>query len=145
MSWLGRFQQGDWLPLRIDCRDGGPRSGLPVRPPRALIYRAGTFVASVELPAQDRYADPGNFGARILLDGDFAAGNYLIQYHQNTNGLHRMDTQSFQLVGGGNTAGEATTLQEWRRPEANYIVAQRNDGTIVQGRNPSLSNNEMET
>lgn len=138
---LGRFQVGDFVPLRV--RSVAPATGVPTLPSTpvnvyATIYSsAPAVVDQLALPILDRFQVTGQFARQFQLDSDYSAGQYVIQYSWAVSGNFGGDVDTFEVVAGGSASGAVVSAYEMQMPDARYLVHEYDSGSIVQGRNPS--------
>lgn len=138
--YLGRYRQGDWLPLILHCQDGDGEAVVPDEAPTARIYnRSGSLVGSeIKLPPIERYRLDGLFGARIHLGSSFSAlGTYHVRF-KYTESTDFVVLGAFNLVTGGDVNGAYYGLQHFTTPFSEYIVGQLADGTLEFRRGPSV-------
>lgn len=142
MAYLGKFQNGDRLPLAVACVD---KEGVPTAPdlaPTAKIFiDDGTLQATVSLPAV--HADINSAGAfqglfKIrYLEGGLATDKYYVAYRYYLSGVpYQTETDSFELVAGGNSAGTVIALAHTPQHGQSVVQYDTEDGNIYLGRNP---------
>jgi hypothetical protein len=134
---IGRYQVGDHLPLFVQCVNS---LGVPTDPtlcPTYVIYdNAGVVAGSGQVPIRDAVVLDGWFGMPLRLLASLASGMYSIVYSYQISGVNYAEIQTFEIVGGGDAAGQVISLDQYRRPEAGHLMIEREDGTILSGRNP---------
>lgn len=139
--YLGRYQQGEELPLAVRTTDAAGAPADPQAEPVATIYRDGaalTRVKQVALAAHDRGAVAGAFRLPLFLGAEFStAGRYLAVIRWATaGGAARCRTDCFHVLPGGDADGAVVALTFVARPDANHLVMQTDSGRLVRGRNP---------
>lgn len=144
MSYLGRFKQGTEVPISVRTVDGSGVAVVPAFVPFAEILGAGGKIDTFELPVKDKAVTTGLFQFGLFLDSNYPVGQYSVIYRYRANSLDRLLEDAFEVIEGGNVAGSVNSTFWWDRPEASYIVFERDDGKIEQGRNPFIVNSEGE-
>lgn len=150
MAYRGRVQNGDYVPLAVQCTDA---NGVPTPPdyvPRARIFGPdGAPILDVFMPPLDRYAAPGLFGGRLAIGITFTPleGNYRIVYTWSIGTFTGMTEDTFQIVGGGNRFGHILSMYYYLRPNADFLIYQTDNGypfgqlpngALFAGRNPRV-------
>jgi hypothetical protein len=82
--------------------------------------------------------DTNLFGRRVLLDGQYALGTFLLRTSWSVAGNDLLDIQQIEVVGGGDSGGGIISLYSFERPGTNFLIAQLQAGRLVQGTNPRL-------
>lgn len=92
------------------------------------------------MPIEDRYVLTGWFRSTLFLGRLYATGFYTVVYYYTTNGVtvQGLDTDNFEVVGGGDARGAVIGTYFYDRPEARYIVQGLESGSIIKGRNPTV-------
>lgn len=140
--YLGRFQQGEEVPLTLACRTAAGVPEDPADDPVVTVYRddAGTLalVQTVELAACNRGAATGHFRRPLFLGITYSTtGRYLVIFRWATaGGVARSVTGSFTVLPGGDGDGHVIAQCFVARPDANHLIAQTDSGRVVRGRNP---------
>lgn len=139
--YLGRWQQGEFLPLAVTTTDPGRLPADPAAEPVATIYRDGTslvLVRQAKLAAHDRGATVGAFRLPLFLGAEFSvSGRYLVVIRWTTaGGVARCQAGTFYLLPGGSADGAVIGLAFVARPDANHLVMQTDSGSMLIGRNP---------
>ena len=140
-DYLGRWQQGEILPLAVTTTTPAGAAADPAAEPVATIYRDGaslTRVKQVTLAAHDRGARAGEFRLPLALGAEFGtAGRYLVVIRWVTDdGVPRVRTGNFYLLPGGSADGAVVSMAFVTRPDASHLVYQTDAGRMVRGRNP---------
>jgi len=140
-DYLGRWQQGEILPLAVTTTTPAGAAEDPQAEPVATIYRDGASLARVRqvtLAAQDRGAVSGAFRLPLFLGAEFSdAGRYLVVIRWVTGaGVPRCRTGAFYLLPGGSADGAVIGMVFVSRPDANHLVMQTDSGRLLRGRNP---------
>jgi hypothetical protein len=140
-DYLGRWQQGEILPLSVTTTTAAGAAEDPQAEPVATVYRDGaslTRVVQATLAAHDRGAAVGRFRLPFFLGAEFStAGRYLVVIRWVTDGgVPRVRTGTFYLLPGGSADGAVIGMAFVSRPDANHLVMQTDSGRILRGRNP---------
>lgn len=141
MQYLGRFQQGDELPLVVQTTTQAGAPFIPLYNPVAKIYRDGetpTLVETVALPADQQGVDTAVFRTGHQLTTLYGtAGRYLVLFcWAITGGTTLTAAASFTLLPGGSPDGSVVGLFFLRRPNAAYLIRQTDAGLLIRGKNP---------
>lgn len=140
-QYLGRFQQGEELPLTLQCIDSTFVPADPLYEPVATIYRDGappTLIETRYLAADLRGVQDGLFRLPLFLGQVYStAGRYLVIFRWQDAGFnaHSM-VASFTLLPGGSPDGAVIALKYVERPDSRYLLFQTDGGRLVRGRNP---------
>jgi hypothetical protein len=139
--YLGRFFQGQQVPLTLSVTDQNGTPQLPAAAPTARVRGdAGAVLQTMTLPILDRYGATGLFQTLLTLGNSFPAGRYRVSYHW-TSGSYTGETEDvFEVAPGGDPAGAVISMCWYERPHANFLVLQMDpaSGQLLFGRNPSL-------
>jgi hypothetical protein len=140
-EFLGRFQQGQEIPLRLQCVNAAGAADDPADVPRAQLWRDGSspaFVETVELAADLRGVTTGFFRRGHFLGGLYAnAGRYLVVFKwQDSGGTAHHRCASFVLNPGGSADGALVSVAYVERPDASYLLYGTDAGRLIRGRNP---------
>lgn len=138
--YLGDFQRGDRLPLKVLCTNA---AGLPVNPdeaPTATFYAAGstTPAFSVALPPADPVDATGLFLLAVHLDGRLSEGYYGVQLSWVVSGSPRAELRKFCVIPGGNKDGAVVSMYHYRRPHADFLIQQTDGRKLLRGQNPTI-------
>lgn len=139
--YLGRWQQGEFLPLSVVTTKPGREPEDPQAEPVATIYLDGTSltrVRQVTMHAHDRGAADGAFRLSLFLGAEFSVGGrYLVVIRWTTAaGVSRCQVGTFYLLPGGSADGAVIGMAFVARPDANHLVLQTDSGRLLRGRNP---------
>lgn len=129
---IGRFQLGQTVMLRVKC------ASLPDDAPYARVYGPSGLVVVKQLPIEDKYATTGQFALPLYLDSSFSAGQYQVVFLYRISGALRTGQETFEIVGGGGADGGMISTYFYALPQADFVIAKRENGKITSGRNPSL-------
>jgi hypothetical protein len=138
LGYLGRYPQGEELPLVVQCDDGSGPAWPAVAPVASFRGPAGTNVLSRVMAADQQGVGDGLFRLPQFLGPEFSStGEYavLVRY-KDSAGNPRLLAGHFQLTQGGSTDGAVIAVRSVRRPNANWLVYQTDGGRLVRGRNP---------
>lgn len=140
-DYIGRWQQGEFLPLSVRTTKPGREPEDPAAEPVATIYRDGTsltLVRQVTMHAHDRGAVTGAFRLSLFLGAEFSvSGRYLVVIRWTTAaGVARCQAATFYLLPGGSADGAVIGMAFVARPDAHHLVLQTDSGRMLRGRNP---------
>lgn len=139
--YLGRYQQGQEIPLAVQCVDADGTPADPLTLPVAKLHLDGNppaLVEVVQLAADLRGVDVGVFRLPHFLGGLYGtAGRYLVTVsYVDAGGVGRVRTDSFTLLPGGSPDGAVISMKYVERPDSRYLIWQTDGGRMVRGRNP---------
>ncbi len=135
-DYLGRYQQGQEVPLEIQCFQPKGIRALPDMAPVARMYRDGALVGSQVLSVNDD--GPGRFGFDYLIGVDSEPGLYAVCYWYQTGIVVRSQWQVFEVVPGGDMAGPVIAATVLERPDGDQVLAQFGSGVLAVGRDPYI-------
>lgn len=141
-SYLGTFQLGGIIPLRIHCRDW--RTGSSVKPDKApwvrIINSSGVTVELIKgLGTEDTSNSTGLFLSRHrILDPDYAVGHYSVLYNYLVSGTLYTIHDRFELVDGGDLGGSVISVYSQHHPGIDYVLAHLSSGVLAVGYGPAL-------
>ena len=135
----GRYQLGEEIPLGCRTLTAADVPTAPDDCPTMTISTAaGSIALSRKIPICDRYGVTGLFLDNVQLNTTFAAGAYIVNYVWVIGGTVLGDTDTFEIVAGGNADGACIASHFFDRPHADFIVQQVDSGQVVYGRNPKV-------
>lgn len=139
MSYLGRYQLGQLVPLSLVTRSADRAPAVPDTAPIAKVYNSGgTLVATKKMPVVDRDAQTGLFQYPLFLGPEYATGEYMVDIGYLISASAFAETFTFEVVAGGDSDGEVIAMYFYERPHAEHIVYQVSSGRLKQGRNPRV-------
>lgn len=139
MGYLGRYQLGQTVPLRVQTLNANSVAATPDDVPTVKLWdAAGNRVLTAKMPAVERYIQTGRFLLPVFLNGQFAAGLYQAVYYYGIAGYHGLESDTFEVLPGGHADGSVISMYFLDRPQARYIVYQTDAGVLIQGRNPTV-------
>lgn len=137
MLGLGVYQQGDVIPLRVQCVDGDHAPVSPGQAPVVTVYGpTGAVLLRVPMAADLQGIVDGNFRYPYVLGEDFDTPGVHTVLYQWTDGTPRSELGMFLLQPGGNSDGAVTALYPYNRPESLYLIRLTEAGLFARGRNP---------
>lgn len=139
-EYLGRWQQGEEVPLWVLCVDA---SGIPTDPdaaPTADIFGPSGVVAHRQLPVQEPAATVGFFQGFVFLSELYPAGRYTVELRWTTGSGAFFGASSaiLEVVPGGDPSGQILAMSYYHQPQADYYVQERSSGRIYKGQNPRV-------
>ncbi len=135
-DYLGRYQQGQQVPLEIQCFQPRVVKGLPDAAPVARMYRDGVLVQTETLPVNQDGV--GRFGRTYRLGRQDDPGLYAVIYWYRTGGTVRSLWQTFEVIPGGDPAGPVIAATVLERPDGDQVLAQFGSGVLAVGRDPYI-------
>lgn len=138
ISHLGRFQLGATVPLYLPCKNSSGALAVPDSPPQWKVFSGTTLVEAHLMPIEDRYVVTGLFRATLFLGRLYSTGQYNLVYYYKSSGYYGLETDTFEIVGGGDARGAVISTYFYDRPEARYVVQGLESGSIIKGRNPTV-------
>jgi hypothetical protein len=134
----GSYQLGESVPLAVLCRNTSQVPADPDACPQVEIFGEGGERASAKLAIQDPAATTGFFAGKLYLSSLFTPGEYTAVYRWDISGTRLESEDTFSVVAGGDGSGAVIALHTYERPQANFLVQQRQDGQMYKGKNPRL-------
>ena len=137
--YIGRYQIGQVVPISVVTADASDNPSDPDDVPIARIYRGSTFVASARMSVRDRFSQRAYFDHQLrLMGGDYQVGQHTVIYTYKISGSAIAKQSHFQVVPGGDEGGTVISMTTYKRPEAQFVVAQLTSGRLVFGRGPTI-------
>lgn len=136
--YLGRHQLGSRISLAIQCVNASGVPSLPDNPPLSRVFSTSALIQSKEMPIVDRYVVTGYFVLPLFLGTAFSAGHYTVEYLYRVGSDYGVAEDSFEVIAGGNVAGQVMNMYFYHRPHADFIVSGMDTGIIFPGRNPTV-------
>lgn len=136
--YLGRYFQGQVVPILVQTRNLAGAPTLPDNPPYLDFHGAAGKIEQFQMPILDRYVVTGLFLYPLFLDSTYPEGRYRATYFYKTSDYHGVGIYVFEVVAGGDADGSIVTQAYWQRPEASYLVQQTEADAILLRRNPSV-------
>jgi hypothetical protein len=137
--YRGRYQQGEEIPLGVLCYDS---SGVPTAPdaaPTLEIYSGGSHILPGKaIPALDKAAVTGLFQHKLYLNEHYPAGLYQATYRWTKGGFFGLQTDTFEVMPGGDATGSVVAMTYLERPQASFVLQQRDSGHLFKGKNPRV-------
>lgn len=136
--YLGRFRLGEWVKVPLLGDDFTTASAVQFAPALSIYNAAGTKVYSGLMPPLDPYgAGRRLFSAPIRLSSAFAVGRYFVAMNYLVTSNRRyLKTANFDVVAGGNAAGNVIAMWYYPRPHATHLVLRTDADSRVLARNP---------
>lgn len=139
--FLGHYQLGSLLPVRVWCRTS---AGVPTEPDAAPLVQIhdddGDLVYAASLPIVDRGRVTGYFFDTLNLDQRFEAGRYSVLVTYALSSTRRGELSTFEILPGGDPAGAGISMCYVRQDAADYVLLQNDAGTLAKLKNPEVRN-----
>lgn len=136
--YLGRYFQGQVLPVTVQCTTSDGTPAVPDNPPYIDFRSDSGQVLQVQMPVIDRYTVTGLFSYPLRLNASFPAGRYSATVFYRASGYHGLEVHPFEVVAGGDADGAIVAQAFWQRPEATYLIQQTEADNILLKRNPAV-------
>lgn len=138
--YLNRLQQG--MNLFVWCRTA--TAGAPEWPDsRPFVEVWNPSLTKIEVADMASYLPgvaEGIFRATFFLGPLYeTTGRYMVIVRWVQDGVPQLLAGSFELTGGGNSAGTIISMTEVARPDARYLLTSTDAGTISRRKNPRMS------
>src|SRR5690606_1409401 len=133
MTHLGRFQLGDWVPIVMQAVTAAGTPALPDDAPTATVFAASdptSAIATRKLPISHRYGTTVLVRPDLRLDGDYAAGGYLVVLELAHSLTGHGYLLMFDVVGGSDADGNVIGQYVTQRPEGKMVVYQLDSGKL---------------
>ena len=65
-------------------------------------------------------------------------GQYVILYNYNAGAFFGVETDDFTVVAGGSDKGATLAMYFFRRPQADFLIQQKESGQVTRGKNPNV-------
>lgn len=135
--YRGRKSIGDELLLSVQTATAAGVPSLPAASPTARVYdNSGTLVLSKAIPVADSGDVTGLFAYTLFLDGRFSTGAYSVIYRYSVSGDVLQQTDTFDVIAGGQARGTVFAMYDYRRPEADILIEATSGGQLTNQRNP---------
>ena len=127
-----RKQLGDEIELSVRCTDSNGTATAPTAAPVLTVYdSAGTLVLTRSLPPQAKGKTTGRFLLNLFLGSSFAAGSYFANYDYAISGTDYALEESFDIVAGGNSAGQYIALHFVEQgDQKDWLIGQTESGSL---------------
>lgn len=137
--YLGRFQVGGTVPLRLRCMTDTFVPTVPDDPPVVHVFNgSNTKLLATRMPVDERYVLDGSFRYPLFLGSGHAVGHYTVVYYFALSGNMKTKEDCFEIIPGGSANGAVSAAYFYERPEANYILQGLEDGSLIKRRNPTV-------
>jgi hypothetical protein len=138
--YIGSYQLGDMVALTTQVVNNNGTPVLPDRAPVAIVTSAaGSQITSKRMPVLDSLNSTALFQYRLSLDARFSVGLHSVQYVSAVGGTFVLESDTFEIMAGGNKAGRGLAMTFFRPPTNEYIVLQTDAGFMKRYKNPSIS------
>lgn len=139
--FIGYYQLGDILPLRVHCVDSANQDYEPDAVPSVHIYdSSGNADWSGQIPIDDRQNVTGYFRFRLNLSSAFNTGRYTILYNYIIDSTNYAKIEEFEIIAGGDNEGNGFAMHFFRQPAADFVLLQTDGGLLKKLANPTIRN-----
>jgi hypothetical protein len=138
---MGRFQQGMNLNVTIRTANAANVPNWPDLRPQIEVFRDASppvKLLSAGMASYQPTVVPGVFRYTEYLGTLYptAGRHFVFVRWTDQDGNPRLISGSFELVGGGNSAGTIISMFAVARPDARYLLTSTDAGTISRRKNP---------
>lgn len=138
--WMGRYQVGGSVPLRLRCKTDAGVPTFPDNPPMVHVFDgSNTLLLAKQMPVEERYIGTGRFNYPLFLGSGYTAGHYTVVYYFALSSVMKAMQDTFEVIPNGSTSGAVTAAYFYERPEANYVLQGSEDGSLTKRRGPSVN------
>lgn len=140
MSQIGYYQQGDTVFVGVRCADSNGVATMPDAAPTATIKLGLTTIQTLTLPVVDRHGTTAWFAYCVFLDSRYGtAGTYTVTYSYEIGAAPFTETDTFEVLAGGDAAGHALSMFYARgMAAADFVMVQTESGQLLRKRNPRI-------
>lgn len=138
-NYLGRWQQGQEMPLWVLCTDSSGNPVLPDAAPQVDVYSHSGLGLTRTVPVLEPAATTGLFKGSLFLNAGFTPGTWCLSFRWKVGSYVGSSLASFEVAPGGDGSGQVLALFYFHQPNADYYVQQRTSGSVFKGKNPRLS------
>lgn len=135
--FTGRHQLGDEITVNVTTQNGTDVS-WPDAAPTATIYIDGSPINSRKIPAADRSGKTGLFRLTLFLGDGFSTGQYMMIVNWKIGSYHGVAIFNWEVIAGGSIDGSITSMYQYERPHARFLIHATDAGTIFKGTNPRV-------
>ena len=136
MSYRGRYQLGQSIPLLLQCVNASGVPTVPDAAPTLEVWSSSAKVQSLLIPVIDRYQVTGLFTYTLFLDQSYAAGGYRAVFSWRSGTFRGLTVDHIEVLAGGDGRGAVIAMHYYLRPHARFLVQELNSGLLIKGRNP---------
>lgn len=137
--YLGRYQLGQSVPLRVLCRSSSQPPVDPANAPQYRVVSSSGVVATGQMPLLDPDQTGQLFQYLLFLNSTYSTGYYSVSYVYDAGNFEEVDLgDTFEVIPNGNVAGAVNSLAWYERPEAKFLIGRTDSGILYSGRNPSV-------
>ena len=137
--YLGRQQIGTWMHVLLQCVNSDGEAAMPDAVPVIKVWSGSALILDAEMPVFDKSIQVGLFRYPIFFGELYSTGSHVMKLFYVTGGVGVSEERRFDLIAGGNDAGQVLGMIFFHRPDSNSILYQTEDGRIRRGRNPRVS------
>ena len=137
---MGRYQQGAWLPLSVQCRDNLVVLA-PDNAPVMTIYDSSfsTVLDPRSIPPRALGRRIGLFEIEQFLGSEFSEGIHHALVTYSSGSKNFADLLWFEVTTAGHENGSYINLHFYERPHADYVVGQLDADVLEFRKNPAAA------
>lgn len=138
--YLGRFMQGQIIPLGVLVLDASKKPAVPDEAPHALVMLNDSVLGDFRLAIENKFRVTGLFALPLHVDSRFPQGHYNCQITWGIGGARRGELVTWDVIAGGDTTGQGISLYHYTPPTSgsNYLLLQTDAGNIYKKANPRI-------
>lgn len=140
MQYLGRFMQGQEIPLAVQVLDANRAPALPEDAPHALVLFNEAVLGDFRLHIINKFRVAGLFGLSLPVDSRFPIGRYHCQITWPVGGSKIGTLLAWDVIAGGDPKAQGISLYHYTPPTSgsSYLLLQTTEGSIYKKANPRL-------
>ena len=137
---LGRVRLGQTLDLFLATENSAGAVAQPDDVPSLSVFDpVGTKILTARMPVWSTLGDKTVFHYPLFLGPLFTTpGRYVILYNYNVGSFFGVEEEDFTVVAGGTDKGASLAMYFFRRPQADFLIQQKESGQVARGKNPSI-------
>lgn len=138
--YRGRWQYGEEKALGVLTTNAAGVPTWPDAAPQVDFYGAAGKIASLarSLPALERAFTTGLFQGELFLDNQAPVGLVRVVYRWTVGSFAGSVVDSFEVIQGGDSKGYVLALDDFSRPQADFLIQELSSGRLRAGKNPRL-------
>jgi hypothetical protein len=138
--YRGRWQLGEEKALGVLTFNAAGVPTWPDQAPQVDFYGSAGKIASLgrSLPALERAFNTGTFQGELFLDNQAPIGLMKVVYRWTVGSFFGSVVDVFEVIPGGDSKGYVLALDDFSRPQADFLIQELSSGRLRAGRNPRL-------
>lgn len=136
--YLGRYQLGQYVPLRLVTQTVAGAPTLPDAAPTLYTWSGTSKIETLLVPAIDQKRTTAMFFLPLFLGSLYAVGNYRVVYQWANSSVTNQAVDTFEIVTGGDALGDVAAMHAYDCPDGTFVVRQVGRGLLTVGRGPHV-------